>query len=133
MGQGDSEPVYEVRVDRERLLIDVTMSGFFSAEDAGWAGEQVRAAVQSLGAAAGRHVTLYDLTRMKVMNAEGLESVRTAILNPAVRPIWARRIAYVAVEALQRMQVRRMMALREGTALFSDRQAALDWLLRKDD
>lgn len=133
MGQSDSEPAYEVRVDRERLLVDVTMSGFFTAEDIGWAGEQVRAAVQSLGAAAGRHVTLYDVSGMKVMDAEGLASLQRAILNPAVRPIWARRIAYVAVEALQRMQVRRMMALREGTALFSDRQAALDWLLREDD
>lgn len=123
------EAAYAVRVDSAHRLVDVTMGGYFSAEDLGWAGEQVRAAIQSLGGDAGRHVTLYDLRGMKVVPPAAVDALCRTITSDAVRAIWARRIAYVVGSALARQQVKRIAALREGTGIFEDRQAALDWLL----
>lgn len=118
-----------VTVDRARKLVDVKMSGVVSPEDAGWIGEEVRAAIRSLGDDVGKHVTLYDATQVQVVPPATVALLQSTWANPAVRQLWARKVAYVVSTALARMQVQRLREAREDIGIFEDRDAAIAWLL----
>ena len=122
-------PVQTIHLDREHKLVDVRLSGFFTAEDAAWTGEELRAAVLSLGDDAGQHVTLYDATELSVAPNSTVEAVQQMFANPMVRPLWARKVAFVAKSALGRRQMRRLLAARADIVIFEDRAEALAWLL----
>jgi hypothetical protein len=123
------EPEQHIHVDRERKLVDVRITGFITAEDAGWMGEDVRAAILSLGEGIGEHVTLYDVTGLSVAPNATIEAVKGMFANPAVRPLWARKVAMVTKSALGKLQLQRIREARDDIALFEDRGAALNWLL----
>ena len=121
---------HRVEVDRARKLITLTLSGVVSPEDAAWVGEEVRAAVRSLGKAAGDHVTLYDFSKVPVAPVATVEQLRATLVNPEVRHLLARKLAIVTGTALGRMQAARIQEVRPAAiALFADRKAALAWLL----
>lgn len=120
---------HNVTVDPARKLIILTMSGVISPEDGAWMGEEVRAAVRSLGDAAGQHVTLYDFSDVPVVPQATLEQLRETFRNEAIRHLWARKLAIVTGTALGRMQAQRVKEVRPDIELFEDRKAALDWLL----
>lgn len=120
---------HEIRIDRARKLVDVRLRGFFTPEDAGWISEEVRAAILTLGEDVGKHVTLYDATHVRVAPAETIEAVRASFASPAVRPLWARRIAYVATSALLRRQLARITDAHPALRVFGSRAEALAWLL----
>ena len=120
---------HSVEVDPARKLVTLTMSGVISPEDAAWMAEEVRAAVRSLGDAVGQHVTLYDFSDVPVVPQATLEQLRETFRNPAIRHLWARKLAIVTTTALGRMQAQRVRAVRGDIELFDDREAALAWLL----
>lgn len=122
-------PVQTIHLDRTNKLVDVRLSGFFTAEDAVWTGEELRAAILALGGAPGEHVTLYDATAMSVAPNETIEAVKAMFAHPEVRRIWARKVAIVTGSALGRLQMQRIREARADIAIFDDRDAALDWLL----
>ena len=120
---------HSVTVDPARKLIVLTMSGVISPEDGAWMAEEVRAAVRSLGDGIGQHVTLYDFTDVPVVPQATLEQLRETFRNPAVRSLWARRLAIVVKTALGRLQAQRVKEVRGDIEIFDDREAALAWLL----
>jgi hypothetical protein len=120
---------HSVTVDPGRLLVDVRLRGLVSPEDASWIAEDVRAAVRSLGDKVGQHVTLYDASQVPVVPPATIEMIQATWSNPAVRALWARKVAYVASSALGRMQVQRLREARADIAIFDDRETALEWLL----
>ena len=99
---------HEIRVDRERLLVDVALGGFFSPEEAMRATEAVRAAVRALGRDAGRHLTLYDVTEVDIAPGPTIDQLKAAYLDPSIRHLWARKVAYVSPSTLARMQLKRL-------------------------
>ena len=120
---------HSVEVDPARKLVVLTMSGVISPEDGAWMGEEVRAAVRSLGDAAGQHVTLYDFAEVPVVPQATLEQLRETFRNEAIKHLWARKLAIVTTTALGRMQAMRVKEVRPDLELFADREAALAWLL----
>lgn len=122
-------PQYDVRIDRAQRLVDVRMAGFLTPELAAEVTEALRAAVRSLGDDAGRHVTLYDATGLTALEGVTVEQVGAAFADPAVRSIWARRVAYCSPSALVRMQVARLRSARADIGVFETRAEALAWLL----
>ncbi|MBX3563216.1 MAG: hypothetical protein KF730_01440 [Sphingomonas sp.] len=122
-------PVQTIRIDRAHKLVEVHLSGFFTAEDAAWTGEELRAAILSLGLAPGEHVTLYDATELNVAPNATVEAVKSMFANPSVRPLWARKVAIITRSALARLQIRRLREARADIAIFAERDAAVDWLL----
>lgn len=121
--------MYSIDIDRAHLLVDMRLSGFFTPELAAEATEALRAAVRSLGPAIGRHVTLYDATDLKVSPGATIEQVQAGFADPAIRPLWARRVAYCTRSALGRMQAVRLRAARPDIGVFATREEALAWLL----
>ena len=120
---------HNVTVDPAKKLVILTMSGVISPEDGAWMGEEVRAAVRSLGAAVGQHVTLYDFSDVPVVPLATLEQLRETFRNASIRYLWARKLAIVTKTALGRLQARRVKEVRPDIEVFDDRDAALAWLL----
>lgn len=123
------EVTHGVTLDRSRLLLDVRMAGIVSPEDAAWIGEEVRAAIVSLGPDIGRHVTLYDATGVQVVPPATIALLQATWTNPAVKQLWARKVAFVVSTMLARMQAQRIREMREDIGIFDDREEAIAWLL----
>ncbi|RYY44848.1 MAG: hypothetical protein EOP59_05495 [Sphingomonadales bacterium] len=122
-------PEQQIHIDRANKLVDVRISGFVTAEDASWLGEDVRAAIRTFGGDVGKHVTLYDMAHLEIAPGETVEIVKAMFVNPHVRPLWARKVAIVTGSALGRLQLQRLRDARSDIALFDDRETARDWLL----
>lgn len=122
-------PEQHIHIDRANRLVDVRVSGFVTAEDASWLGEDVRAAIRTFGEDVGQHVTLYDVSKLSVAPGETIDIVKEMFVNPHVRPLWARKVAIVTRSALGRLQAQRLRDARSDIAIFEDREAARDWLL----
>lgn len=120
---------HSIEVDRERLLVDVRVRGFLPPEEAGWLGEEIRAAILTLGDAVGQHVTLYDVSEMPVAPQATLDQTIRTFGNPSVRPLWARKVAFCSPSALTRLQLGRLRSVRADFGIYATREDALAWLL----
>lgn len=120
---------HSVEVDPGRKLVVLTISGVVSPEDAGWIGEELRAAIRSLGEHIGQHVTLYDFSGVPVVPQATLEQLRETFRNESIRNLWARRLAIVTTTAIGRMQASQIKDMRPDIEIFGEREAALAWLL----
>lgn len=125
--------MFTIHIDRAHLLVDMRLSGFFTPEIAADATQALRTAVRSLGSAIGQHVTLYDATDLKVSPAETIAHVQSNWADPAIRSLWARRVAYCTPSALTRMQAMRLRRSRPDIGVFATREDALAWLLAPSD
>lgn len=120
---------HEVKLDRERKLVELRMSGVVGPEEAAWIGEEFRAAIRELGDDIGNHLSLYDFSDVPVVPQATLEQLRATLTNPAVRQLWARKLAIVTSTALGRLQAQRVREVRPDIGLFDTREDALAWLL----
>ena len=121
--------LHSLQVDRERKLIDLRLKAMLSPEDAAWIGEELRAAVRDFGPEVGQHVTLYDASSIPVVPQATAELIINTFNTDAVRPLWARKVAFVVVTALARLQVQRLREVRPDIGIFGDREEAIAWLL----
>lgn len=120
---------HRIHVNPVRKLIEVKLTGLVTPEDAQWIGEEVRAAVRSLGPDVGQHVTLYDASEVPVVPAATITQLQQTWVNSEVRTLWARKVAYVVGSALGKLQASRLREARADIAVFDDRAEALEWLL----
>jgi hypothetical protein len=120
---------HEVKLDRSRKLVELRMSGVVQPEEAAWIGEEFRAAIRELGDDIGDHLSLYDFSDVPVVPQATLEQLRATLTNPAVRALWARKLAIVTSTALGRLQAQRVREVRPDIGLFDTREQALAWLL----
>lgn len=120
---------HSITVDPARKLVDLRIGGLISPEDAAWIGEELRAAIRSLGDGVGQHVTLYDGSGVPVVPQETVELIKHTLDNPEVRKLWARKIAFVVSTALAKLQAQRLREVRADIGIFEDREAAIAWLM----
>lgn len=125
--------MHSIHIDHKNILVDMRLSGFFTPEAAMAAVEDLRTAVRSLGTRAGQHVTLYDVSAVEVAPAATIELLKQSYTDPAIRALWARRIAYCTPSALARLQVARLREARPDIGVFTDRESAIAWLLAGDE
>ena len=121
--------MFHITIDRTTLLVDMRLSGFFTPDVAQAATAALRDAVRTLGPRIGQHVTLYDATSLQVSPKDTIDYVQLGWADPAIRHLWARRVAYCTPSALTRMQASRLRQSRPDIGVFSERGAALAWLL----
>jgi hypothetical protein len=120
---------HRVSVDRPHKLLELKLHGLLTPEDAAWIGEDLRAAIRTLGDDVGKHVTLYDASEVQVVPQATVDLLKSTFDNPAVRTLWARKVAFVVTTALVRRQVQRLREIRPDIGIFGDRDAAIAWLL----
>ena len=121
--------MHKVVVDRSHAVVSVTAQGFFTERDLAAAAADLHAAIRSLGSRAGQHVTLFDLTSLHVAPPALIDQFARFHTDPAIAPLWARRVALVSRSALVTQQLERVSRAREGMRVFADRREALAWLL----
>ncbi|WP_174279584.1 hypothetical protein [Sphingomonas bacterium] len=122
--------MHKVVVSRAQALVSITASGFVDVAGLEAAATDLHAAIRSLEEQAGTHVTLYDLTEVKVFSPVVLELFAAYWNNPAVP--FGRRIAVVSISPLVSQQMARVQAGRDTIRVFADRREALGWLLAAD-
>lgn len=122
-------PTHRIEIDRPRKLVILEVSAVLSPEDAGWVGEELRAAIRTFGDEVGQHVTLYDVSAAPVVPAATIDHLQQAFDHPAVRALWARKVAFVTTTATGRMQAKRLQKVRPDFGIFDDREAAIAWLV----
>ena len=120
--------MYNIDILPQKQLIDIRMSGFFSVADAKRFCEDEQRAVAQMGALAGNHLVLVDVTAMKIQSQEVVYSFQELIDNA---PRKARRIALVVGKSLSMMQARRLDNDAGRLGLFDYRSDAMDWLLER--
>jgi len=119
---------FTVRAEPSRDLIRITMSGFFTPDDveafyAARAAEHAR-----LTCGPNQHITLNDLSGMKVQAQDIVGTFQSLLADPAYR---SRKLAFVVDRTLARSQL--MRALNGRTAkCFEDRATAERWLFAHD-
>ncbi|MDR6852966.1 hypothetical protein J2Y54_002486 [Sphingomonas sp. BE123] len=124
----DEQPSYRLEVDRARKLLILTALAMHEPEESGWVGEDLRAAIQSFGPDIGQHATLYDGSAIAGMPRATIDQMVRTLDHPAVRAIWARKVAFVVVTAMARLQVRRLQQVRPDIRMFDTRDDAIAWL-----
>lgn len=122
-------PSYTLEVDRARKLLILTALTMHAPEDSAWAGEELRAAIQSFGPDIGQHVTLYDGSAIPSLPTATIDQMQRSLDHPAVREIWARKVAFVVTTATARLQIKRLQQVRPDIAVFDTRDAAIAWLV----
>ncbi|MCW4461615.1 hypothetical protein OK349_07835 [Sphingomonas sp. BT-65] len=120
---------HRIVVDRPRKLVIVEVHAILSPEDAGWVGEELRAAIRTFGDEVGQHVTLYDVSGVAAVPTATIDMLMHTFDNPAVRALWARKVAFVVTNATGRMQVKRLQKVRPDFGIFGVREEAVAWLL----
>jgi hypothetical protein len=110
-------------------LIRIKMSGFFAPDDveAFYAARALEHAKLTCGP--NRHLTLNDVTGMKVQAQDVVGAFQSLLADPAYR---SRRLAFVVSRTLARSQL--MRALDSRTArCFEDAAQAESWLLSAEE
>ncbi len=123
----------KVLVDRSHALVNLTVDGFVTSADIAAGAQSLHAAIRSLGDRMGRHVTMYDLTRLQVASGSVLDDFAVFFTEPAFRAIWARRVAFVTTSPLVTRQMERIRRDRADMRIFDQRTAAIAWLLATPD
>ena len=119
--------MHKVVVNRAQSLVSVTASGFVDEAGLLAAAADLHRAIRGLGDRAGRHVTLYDLTELKVASPGVLERFAAYWSDPQVA--LARRVALVTSSPLVAQQMGRVSKVRDTLRVFAERREALAWLL----
>lgn len=125
--------MHKVVVDRSHLVVSVTVAGYLDDAAVQAAAVDLHAAIRSLGAKAGRHVTLYDMTGLQAVSPTTLARFAGYFVDPKIASLWARRVAMVSVSPLVTLQMERVSRVRDTLRVFSNRREAMAWLLADED
>ena len=117
---------FSFRIDRAHGLVRIKMAGLFTPADIEAFLEARRRAHAELGCAPNQHMTLNDLSGMKIQSQEAVARFRDMLADPAYR---SRRLAFVAGRTLARSQLSRALDGRDNARFFDSVEAAEAWLL----
>ena len=119
---------FTVRAEPSRDLIRITMSGFFSPDDI-QAFRDARAVEHArLTCGPNQHVTLNDVSAMKVQAQDVVAAFQNLLADPAYR---SRKLAFVVDRTLARSQLMRALKGRSAKC-FENRVEAEQWLFAHD-
>lgn len=121
---------FEIRVDAQRDLVHITLSGFFLAEDIARFQAARDTAHARLRCAPNRHVTITDIREMKVQAQESVMAFASLLSDPTQR---SRKLAFIVGPSLARSQLMRAATGRSDTRFFGDPHSARAWLFAHDE
>lgn len=120
---------FAIDVDAARDLVRIRMSGFFTPEDIDAFLAARAVAHTQLRCGPNQHLTLNDLSDMKIQSQDSVEMFRAMLADPAYR---SRRLAFVIGRTLARTQLQRALDRRTARC-FDDSWAAEAWLFAGSD
>lgn len=119
---------FHVEADPTRDLVRIRLSGFFTADDIEAFLEARRLAHAQLRCGPNRHLTINDVTDMKIQSQDIVAAFRDMLSAPEYQ---SRRLAFVTGPTLARSQLMRTLVNRNARC-FDDQAAAEAWLFSKD-
>jgi hypothetical protein len=117
-----------IQVDPARGLIVLTLGGFATIDETQAFAREMAAAVATLGGTPNQHLTLCDISDLKIQSQETIQSFGALLAGKRYQ---SRKLAFVLGDSLARMQVRRLITSRVAEC-FADRAAAERWLFAAD-
>lgn len=119
-------PSFVISVDPVRSYVRVVLCGFFTASDVALFVAARDREHRKLRCSSNQHLTLVDVTGMKIQSQESVERFASMLANSSM---WARRLVFVVDTSLARMQAKRAISGRE-VAFFRTISEAEAWLFR---
>jgi hypothetical protein len=116
---------FTILADPDRDLIQISMSGFFSPDDIQAFCDARATEHAKLHCGPNQHLTINDLTAMKVQSQDIVSGFQSLLADPAYR---SRRLAFVVSRTLARSQLMRALNGRDAKC-FENRADAEKWLL----
>jgi hypothetical protein len=116
---------FSVTVDTGRDYIEVELMGFLDPQTASDFNDQYRNAKARLSSDRSRHVTLIDVSQLKIQAQNVVSDFALMLSDPTIQ---SARLAFVVGGAPVKMQLRRL--LHEQAAMFDTVEDARNWLLR---
>ena len=120
---------FHVEADPSCDLVRIRLSGFFSSGDIQGFLEARRAAHAKLRCGPNQHLTINDITAMKIQSQDIVAAFREMLSAPEYR---SRRLAFVTGPTLARSQLMRALVNRNARC-FNDHFLAETWLFSADD
>ena len=115
---------FSITVDPTIHLLSIRMGGFFSQADVGAFDADLRQKVPTLNCGANDHITLVDVTEMRIQLQDIVAMFAKIVSTPQNR---SKRLAFVTGSSLARMQTRRLTD-RPDVEFFTDLDTARAWL-----
>ncbi len=119
---------FTVRAEPSRDLVRITLSGFFTRLEFDAFNEARAAEHARLTCGRNQHVTLGDLSGIKVQSQDMVSAFQSLLADPAFR---SRKLAFVVHRSLARGQLMRALNGRSAKC-FDNRIAAESWLFAND-
>ncbi len=116
---------FSITVDPGRDCIEVQLRGFFDPQTASDFNDEYRIAKARLSADRSRHVTLVDVSGLKIQAQNIVSDFALMLSDPTIQ---SARLAFVVADAPVKMQLRRI--LQDNAAMFDTVDEARSWLLR---
>lgn len=122
----EAQPTFSVTVDVATGCFETAMQGFWTLDTLADFARAVEVAVARIRAAGREPVSLCDYSGAMVQSQEVVAGFIAMMANPAVR---SRRVAVYTEGALTKFQAARANRDHPEFRYFTDRGAALSWLL----
>jgi len=121
--------LFSFAIDRRLGLIEIAMSGLFTPADVAAFLEARGKAHAELGWPRNGHVTLNDVSGMKIQPQETVAAFQAVLADVEFR---SRRLAFVVSQTLARRQLTRAVDSRH-VRCFTDADEARDWLFEAEE
>ena len=119
---------HSIETDPSRDLLVLTLGGFATVDETNGFARAMADAVARLGCEPNQHVTLCDISGMKIQSQDAAQQFGVLLAD---RRYQSRKIAFVLGSSLARMQLRRLITSRVAEC-FEDRVTAERWLFAAD-
>jgi hypothetical protein len=116
---------FSITVDTGRDYIEVRLIGFLDMQTVADFDESYRAAKARLDADRSRHITLIDISELKIQAQNVVSDFALMLSDPSIH---SARLAFVTGDTPAKMQLRRLIG--DNAALFDTMEEARQWLLR---
>ncbi len=120
---------FSITLKLQHALVHVEMGGFFSEADVALFAADMISKIHALDCAPNEHLTLCDISAMKIQSQDSVTAFAQFVGHPQVR---SRKLAVVTGATLARQQAIRLTD-RPGVRFFRDVPSAEAWLLSDQD
>lgn len=116
---------FSVTADPVRDYVEVRLVGFLDLDATSDFNDQYRVAKSRLSDNRNRHVTLIDVSQLKIQSQNVVSDFALMLSDPSIQ---SARLAFVVGDSPVKMQLRRL--LHGNAEMFDTTDEARDWLLR---
>jgi hypothetical protein len=117
--------MHAITTDIDRRIIEVTLEGMCSMQEFVEFVGELRATITQFPIGPKPPATLYNFTEALIQTQEVVNAMKALAENPAMVH---RTVAMYTEGALARRQAQRIAENRTNMRIFTNRQAALDWI-----